>query len=96
MVKGLSLVPDIYDGILYYHERYDGKGYPTGKKGEDIPLIGRMITVADAFDAMTSDRVYRGKLTQEQAEKELRDNSGTQFDPEIVKAFLHVLTQKQQ
>lgn len=91
MVKGLSLVPGIYDGILYHHERYDGKGYPTGKKGKDIPLIGRIITVADAYNAMTSDRVYRGKLTQAQAEKELKENRGTQFDPEIVDAFLKVL-----
>lgn len=94
MVKGLSLVPGIYDGILYHHERFDGKGYPTGKKGEEIPLIARIIAVPDAFDAMTSDRVYRKKLSKEEAVKELKDNSGTQFDPKIVDAFLKVLEQK--
>lgn len=63
-----------------------------GLSEEEVdPLIGRIITVADAYDAMTSDRVYRGKLTQAQAEKELKDNRGTQFDPEIVDAFLKAL-----
>ena len=91
MVKGTSLIPGIYDGILYHHERFDGTGYPTGKKREEIPLIGRIITVADAFDAMTSDRVYRGKISKECAVDELKENSGTQFDPQIVDAFLKAL-----
>lgn len=95
MVKGLSSVPDIYDGVMYHHERYDGGGYPTGKKGKDIPLIGRIICVADSYDAMSSNRVYRSKLSKEEIEEELRRNSGTQFDPEIVEVFLKFLNKKE-
>ena len=77
-------------GILNHHERYDGRGYPCGIAGEDIPLIGRIIGVADAFDAMTSDRVYRPRLSDEVAINELKKHSGSQFDSNMVKAFLAV------
>jgi HD-GYP domain-containing protein (c-di-GMP phosphodiesterase class II) len=79
--------------IYYHHERYDGGGYPEGISGEDIPLLSRIITVADAFDAMTSTRSYREKLNIEKAVQEIQSNSGTQFDPKVVDAFLHVVDQ---
>lgn len=73
----------------------NGGGYPTGKKGKDIPLIGRIICVADSYDAMSSNRVYRSKLSKEEIEEELRRNSGTQFDSEIVEVFLKFLNKKE-
>lgn len=74
--------------ILYHHERYDGKGYPIGLKGKEIPIYARILSVAEAFQAMTSSRPYRERLTLDQAIKELRDNAGTQFDPDVVEAFI--------
>ncbi len=79
---------DIVPGIRHHHEHYDGKGYPAGLKGEDIPLVGRIIAVADAYDAMTTNRPYRVKLYHREALVELRENAGTQFDPEVVEAFI--------
>ena len=79
---------DISREIRAHHERFDGTGYPDGKKGEDIPFIARIIAVADTFDAITSDRPYRQKKMPEVAVQIIRDNSGTQFDPIIVSAFL--------
>lgn len=73
----------------------NGGGYPTGKKSKDIPLIGRIICVADSYDTMSSNRVYRSKLSKEEIEEELRRNSGTQFDPEIVEVFLKFLNKKE-
>lgn len=77
--------------ILHHHERYDGKGYPEGLKGEDIPLCARILSVADAFEAMRSDRPYRRALPLGEAVEELRRNAGTQFDPAVVEVFLSVL-----
>ena len=77
--------------ILHHHERYDGKGYPGGLKGTDIPLCARILSVADAFEAMRSDRPYRLALPLEEAKEELRRNAGTQFDPEVVEIFLSIL-----
>lgn len=71
-----------------HHERYDGKGYPHGLKGEDIPVAGRIILIADTFDAMTSTRSYRKGLPYEVAFEELLQFSGTQFDPKLVKMFI--------
>ena len=82
---------NVYEGARYHHERYDGKGYPEGKKGEDIPLIARMICVADSFDAMNSNRVYRKRLTREDIIREIEENRGTQFDPKIADIFLDLL-----
>jgi HD-GYP domain-containing protein (c-di-GMP phosphodiesterase class II) len=78
----------VIPGVVSHHERFDGRGYPRGLKGEEIPLLGRIIGVADAFDAMTSDRVYRPRLSDDVALGELRKHSGTQFDSRLVKAFL--------
>lgn len=79
------------EGALYHHERYDGKGYPEGKAGEEIPLIARIICVADSFDAMNTNRVYRKKLTEEDILNELETNKGTQFDPKIADIMLRLL-----
>lgn len=78
-------------GVKYHHERYDGKGYPEGLKGKEIPLIASIIAVADTFDAMTTDRSYRKAKAKEEARLELRRCSGVQFDPEVVKAALEIL-----
>ena len=74
--------------VKHHHERYDGTGYPDRLKKENIPLLARIFSVADAFDAMTSDRPYRKKLPFKIAVKELIENKTTQFDPTIVEAFL--------
>ena len=84
-------LPDVDEGARYHHERYDGKGYPEGKKGEDIPLIARMICVADSYDAMNSNRVYRKKLTKEDIINEIEKNKGTQFDSKIADVFLKLM-----
>ena len=82
---------NVNEGARYHHERYDGKGYPEGKAGEDIPLIARMICVADSFDAMNSNRVYRRKLTKDDIIDEIENNKGTQFDPKIADIFLKLI-----
>lgn len=84
--KGATLVRS-------HHERYDGTGYPNGLKGEAIPLGARIITVADAYQAMLSDRPYRKALSQQEAIEEMKRGSGTQFDPKVVQAFLQVIDQ---
>ena len=84
----------IFDNLIpmvkHHHERFDGRGYPAGLAGEEIPYNARIIAVADSFDAMTSDRSYRPRFTLDKALGELRRCSGTQFDPAIVDAFLNV------
>lgn len=91
IVKDIKLLKDEDNVILHHHERWDGRGYPKGLKGEEIPLLSRIIAVADSFDAMTSDRAYRGALTVEKAAREVINCSGSQFDPEIVDAFIECL-----
>ena len=81
----------VADLILAHHERWDGKGYPCGLKGEAIPLHCRILAVADAFDAMTNDRAYRRAMSTEQALVEIQSNSGTQFDPAVVEVFLDIV-----
>ncbi|MCF8001905.1 MAG: HD domain-containing protein [Halanaerobiales bacterium] len=82
---------EIAEFVLYHHEKWDGNGYPEGLKAEEIPLISRIISIADAYSAMTSDRAYRDALSKDEAMKELRKNSGKQFDPEIVDIFLEII-----
>lgn len=94
ILKPLFFLNGTIDMIEQHHERYDGKGYPYGKKGDEIPLGARIIAVADAYEAMISDRPYRKALTKEKAIEELKNNSGKQFDPEIVKVFLKLLSTK--
>jgi len=77
--------------VRHHHERFDGKGYPDGLEGEQIPLLARILACADSFDAMTSERPYRGyKLTPEQALAEIKKHAGTQFDPEIARQFIKI------
>src|SRR6188508_243928 len=79
--------------VLYHHERWDGSGYPSGKAGEEIPVEARVLAVADAFDAMTSDRPYRRALTRGQALTEIERCAGSQFDPEIAHVFLELFAE---
>ncbi len=78
------------DIALYHHERWDGSGYPKGLKGEEIPLSARIMAVADVFDALVSERVYKKAFSFEKAMEIIREESGTHFDPRIVKAFVAV------
>jgi len=87
LVNSFRLFSEGQDLILHHHEDYDGSGYPDGLTGEGIPFGSRVLRVADAFDAMTSRRVYREPLPLSVALKELQDNAGTQFDPRIVGAM---------
>lgn len=80
--------------VLAHHERWDGKGYPKGLKGEEIPLQSRIITIVDAYDAMTSARSYRDALSEEFAREELQKNAGIQFDPKLVKVFIEKVLEK--
>ncbi|MGN0153629.1 MAG: HD domain-containing phosphohydrolase [Lachnospiraceae bacterium] len=91
ILKNFSLIDNVADGALYHHERYDGKGYVHGLKGEDIPLNARIIGIADAFDAMTANRVYRKKLDLEHVIEELKKGRGTQFDPKLVDILLGLI-----
>lgn len=80
----------VSEAILYHHERYDGQGYPFGLKGEEIPILSRIVLVADAFDAMTSVRAYQPALPVGYAIEEIQQNAGTQFDPQVVEVFLAI------
>jgi HD-GYP domain-containing protein (c-di-GMP phosphodiesterase class II) len=86
----IKQLQDIIPGVLHHHERYDGRGYPSGLAGETIPLLGRIICVADCFDAMTSSRTYRKAMPLEVALTEMRRCAGTQFDPAVTDAFLQI------
>jgi HD-GYP domain-containing protein (c-di-GMP phosphodiesterase class II) len=77
--------------ILQHHERWDGKGYPRGLQGEEIPLACRILAIADAYDAMISDRPYRKAMSHEEAIEELCRCAGTQFDPELVERFIEIV-----
>ena len=81
----------LYPLVVCHHERWDGKGYPYGKKGEEITLGGRCLAIADSFDAMTGKRVYKQSLTLENAKEELIRCKGTQFDPELVDVFTSLI-----
>ena len=91
ILSSFKSLEDADEGALYHHERYDGKGYPEGRAGEDIPLIARMICVADSFDAMNTNRVYRKMLTKERILSELENNKGLQFDPKMADIMLGLL-----
>ncbi len=88
IVQSVPFLEDAIPVILYHHEKYDGTGYPDGIKGEKIPLSARIVAVADAIDAMMSARPYRDALTMDRVMSELRENAGTQFDPEMVDIIL--------
>ena len=92
ILKDFTSIKNVADGAKYHHERYDGKGYNTGLKGEEIPLTARIIGLADAFDAMTSKRVYRPAMKMEKVIQELKEGSGSQFDPHLVEILLELLS----
>lgn len=91
IMKDFSSIPGVQYGIRYHHERYDGKGYNEGLSGIDIPLEGRIICVADSYDAMSSRRCYRNSLSYDFILDELRRNSGTQFDPDIAACMIELI-----
>ena len=94
IVSNSTIFRDLIPIIYSHHERYDGTGYPQKLKGEDISFLARIVSVADAFDAMTSKRSYRDKLELDYVKDQIRQGIGTQFDPEIAKVFLDILENK--
>jgi HD-GYP domain-containing protein (c-di-GMP phosphodiesterase class II) len=90
ILKGIPLLEDVNPAVLHHHERIDGRGYPAGLKGEEIPLYARILSVADTFDAMSSDRSYRPAMPREKVLAELQRSAGTQLDPKLVEAFMRI------
>ena len=90
ILADIKQIEDVIPGVMHHHERYDGRGYPAGLAGRNIPLMGRIICLADCFDAMTSNRTYRRALPLEVALVEIRRCSGSQFDPSLAEAFLKI------
>ena len=88
ILGGIRQLDDVIAGILCHHERLDGRGYPQGLHGDEVPLDARIIGLADCFDAMSSDRTYRKALPLEAVVDEVRKCAGTQFDPEVVAHLL--------
>jgi diguanylate cyclase (GGDEF)-like protein/PAS domain S-box-containing protein len=95
ILRPIQVLHDIIPYIFYHHERWDGSGYPTGLKGEEIPVGARIIALADVYQALSSDRAYRKAFTNKKVLRMLKDGSGTQFDPKIVEVFLKILKEKQ-
>ena len=96
IIEPVDFLKNSYRAIYHHHEKYNGEGYPDGIKSEDIPILARIIAVADAYDAMSSDRPYRKKLDKDKILKELKDQSGEQFDPEVVKVLISVLDRERE
>ncbi len=93
ILANFTSIPNISDGAHFHHERFDGKGYPTGIRGKDIPLYARIICIADSTDAMSSNRCYRNRLTDEQIIEELKDNAGKQFDPDFIPHIVDMISE---
>ena len=91
ILKDIKILNHVQEGVYYHHERWDGKGYPTGIAGEDIPMYARIICIADSFDAMNRDRVYRHHFNTEEIIAEFERCSGSQFDPVLAKVFIGML-----
>jgi HD-GYP domain-containing protein (c-di-GMP phosphodiesterase class II) len=91
IAQSATVLLDIGDWIHKHHEWWNGKGYPLGLKGDEIPLECRILALADAYDAMTSDRPYRQAMSHEEAVSEIKKHTGTQFDPNLVPCFLEIL-----
>ncbi len=90
ILQDIRQMHDLIPGVLYHHERWDGKGYPHKLSGEDIPMFGRLICLADSFDAMSSNRTYRKGMSHEQVIDEIRRCAGTQFDPVLAQEFVNL------
>ncbi|MEG6584153.1 HD domain-containing phosphohydrolase [Dendrosporobacter sp. 1207_IL3150] len=93
-LKNIDQLVSVSEAILYHHERFDGTGYPTGKSGVKIPIIARILTIADVYEAITSNRIYRNAMTQEKAVEVMEDGRGSHFDPEILDVFFSILRRK--
>ena len=91
MIRHLPSLDYVIPAVLGHHERFDGKGYPRGISGEDIPISARCLTIADAFDAMVSKRSYKNKMPVEKALEEIERNLGTQFDPDLGRLFINLV-----
>ena len=91
ILENITEKPELLTGARWHHERYDGKGYPDHKKGEEIPLEARIIGMADSYDAMTSNRPYRSYLPQDVVRLEVLNNAGSQFDPDIAKIMISII-----
>lgn len=91
ILNDFKMFPNVNVGAKYHHERYDGKGYPEGLKGESIPLVARVIGLVDSYDAMTSNRVYRRRLNDDVVMQELEKGKGSQWDPELVDIFVDLI-----
>jgi putative nucleotidyltransferase with HDIG domain len=96
IIEPVDFLKNSYQAIYHHHERYNGNGYPDGLKSENIPILARIIAVADAYDAMGSDRPYRKKLSKEKILKEFTEQSGKQFDPQIVNALMLILKRERE
>ena len=90
ILKDVQIQEDLAAGAHHHHERYDGKGYPDGLVGQNIPFVARIIAVADTFDAMSSNRPYRKKLPEDYIINEIKHCGGTQLDPLVVEKFLEL------
>jgi putative nucleotidyltransferase with HDIG domain len=95
IINGIPNQEEVLSAVSCHHERFDGKGYPRGLKGMEIPLLGRILAVTDAYSAMTTDRPYRKALSDSEARAELRRIAGTQLDPRIVRAFIETLEESE-
>ncbi len=95
MMRHLPSMDYLIPTAIGHHERWDGKGYPRGISGNDIPIAARCLAVADSFDAMTSDRPYRKAMPLEDAVAQIENNAGTQFDPELAKIFVELVRIKE-
>lgn len=91
MIRVLPHMDYVIPAVLSHHERYDGKGYPNGIRGNEIPILGRILTVCDSFDAMVSRRAYKEAMSIEYATGELERGKGTQFDPDVAQAFIELI-----
>jgi HD-GYP domain-containing protein (c-di-GMP phosphodiesterase class II) len=94
IIKEVPNTADVLAAVGSHHERFDGGGYPRGLRGGEIPMLGRILAVADAYSAMTTDRPYRTGLNAERARAELKLVAGTQLDPQMVEAFLALLDEE--
>jgi len=94
IIESIEFLKKCSDTVLYHHERYDGKGYPDGLKGEAIPKFARLLAIVDSYDAMNSDRPYRKKLSAQEILDELKNEAGKQFDPNMVKVFISLIREE--
>ncbi len=94
LIREVPQLTDVIQAVSCHHERYDGTGYPRGLRGEEIPLVGRIIAIADAYSAMSLDRPYRKAITPDQVIQELEEGAGTQFDPELVRLFIELVKEE--